>query len=1073
VKKSRDLPDTAARRAIVEDLDVNLFVEAAAGTGKTRSLVDRMREHVLRGTPIDRLCAVTFTVKAAAQLKERFQVELEKARSETADDELRQRLDDAISAIDRCFVGTIHSFCARLLRERPVEAGVDPEFVELDETQHLLLRSEAWERYKQKLFVESNPVLPELARNGIPLEVLRAAYECLAENPDVEAADPGRTEEPDFTTDRRRVDDFLASAAAALPPAEPVRGWDKLQKKVRSAVRLTRILDPRRGTSFAAVLERLDGSGDVTLNRWPDGGAARRLQLEFERLRDDVVRPALTQWREYLYPIALGAVVPAVAEFERLRREKGVLDFNDLLLSARNLLRDHPESRAEFQKRFTPVLVDEFQDTDPIQAEVLLYLTGADLQEKDWRRLAPLPGSLFVVGDPKQSIYRFRRADIETYERVKERVVASGGRVLELTANFRSSPEVCSWVNTVFGASFPASPTAEQAAYVALNAERRPVGDRSGAFQLEVPSVASKTRAAIALHDAVRIASWIRGALDTGFEVSGAGSAHAVQPGDFLLLFRYKKRMDLYARELEARGIPYEISGGGAFSESEDLADLLPLLETIVDPTDAVSLVASLVGPFFGIDDDTLYRFRRSGGRFHLFAPLPAGTDPRIERAFRRLGEAHELSRSLPPGAALAKIAESIGAIAYGGARELGGTRAGNLLKACAIARSLSARGESFGSIVRYLRELTVKSDAEEMSTRPGETRAVRLMTLHRAKGLEAPIVFLADPTGDRDSSVDWCVDREGDVPRGWLRVAERSERWGDREIARPAGWSDRESTETKFQDAEKTRLLYVAATRAADILVVSSGPESAKNPWRVLAGAATRPLPDVIRPLAAVPSAPTPDFARELAESDRERRARRKISAEAGYTVEQVTHLAHDRAASPFSFRTGHGMTWGRVVHRLLEALMKDDSLDVRAYAANLLAEEERPSTDLEEIVRIVEDVRSSPLWRRALVAKRTLVEVPFAIGDPGDASESSVPRVVQGAIDLAFEEESGWVLVDYKSDTIAGNLQELVDFYSPQIRMYRDYWEKLTGRPTRAGLYFVSTGEEVWPPLSKPPSR
>jgi len=160
--------------------------------------------------------------------------------------------------------------------------------------------------------------------------------------------------------------------------------------------------------------------------------------------------------------------------------------------------------------------------------------------------------------------------------------------------------------------------------------------------------------------------------------------------------------------------------------------------------------------------------------------------------------------------------------------------------------------------------------------------------------------------------------------------------------------------------------------------------------------------------------------------------------------------------------------MSWGRVLHRLLEALMKNASVDVRAYAANLLAEEERPATDLDEVVRVVEGVRSSSLWRRALAAHRQLVEVPFAL--EVDSSELGLPSdppetLLQGAIDLAFEEESGWVLVDYKSDTIAGNLEELVAFYSPQIEMYRRYWETLTGRPTEAGLYFVSTGQEVWP--------
>ena len=146
----------------------------------------------------------------------------------------------------------------------------------------------------------------------------------------------------------------------------------------------------------------------------------------------------------------------------------------------------------------------------------------------------------------------------------------------------------------------------------------------------------------------------------------------------------------------------------------------------------------------------------------------------------------------------------------------------------------------------------------------------------------------------------------------------------------------------------------------------------------------------------------------------------------------------------------------------------MRNASLDVRAYAANLLAEEERPATDLDDIVRVVDAIRSSPLWERALAARRQLVEVPFAIDVDSleiGVSEGSSRTVVVGAIDLVFEEDSGWVLVDYKSDTVRDNRAELVAFYSPQIELYRRYWERLTGRPTQAGLFFVQTGDEVWP--------
>ncbi len=159
--------------------------------------------------------------------------------------------------------------------------------------------------------------------------------------------------------------------------------------------------------------------------------------------------------------------------------------------------------------------------------------------------------------------------------------------------------------------------------------------------------------------------------------------------------------------------------------------------------------------------------------------------------------------------------------------------------------------------------------------------------------------------------------------------------------------------------------------------------------------------------------------------------------------------------------------MSWGRVLHRLLDALMRDDALDVRAYASNLLAEEERPAADLEEAVRVVEGVRASELWRRARAAKRRLVEVPFALTVPSadlGIADGPPETLLQGAIDLLFEEEDGWVIVDYKSDTVDGNAERLTDFYRPQLLHYRRYWEQLTRRPARAALYYIQPDRVEW---------
>ncbi len=614
------LPDAAARAAIREDLGTTMLVEAAAGTGKTASLVDRMVALVATGrTTVDRLSAVTFTIRAAAQLKQRFQNALEKALRGEKDEQARARLAEALGHLDSCFVGTIHAFGARLLRERPVEAGVDPGFAEMDDPEDGAARRAAWDRFAEELFLTADPLLARLIELQIKLNDLPESFKTVCENSDVEMPIGARVPEPDFSAARREVEAFLERAAATLPKEAPPGGWSDFEHAVRRAGRLRALLEAESGADFVQIL-RVLRSGAV------QKAAPAPLRKTFERLREDVIKPALAAWGEYVYPDVCAVLAEARERYRQWRRREGRTNFQDLLLCARDLLRDHPDVRTALFARFTPVLVDEFQDTDPIQAEILFYLTGSDPEEKDWKKLVPVPGSLFVVGDPKQSIYRFRRADIQIYDAVRSRIEANG-RLLHLSANFRSTPAVCGWVNRVFARSafFPKEGTGEQAAYVPLSATRKEDPAAPAVFRIETP--ASRADQPVAEAEASRIADFIASSVAKGER----------RPDDFLLLFRRRKFMTEYARALERRGVLCEIGGGKAFGASEELASLMPPLQALADPENPVPLLAALRGPLFGVDDEALYRFARAGGRFSFRAALPRETDPRIAQGDRDL----------------------------------------------------------------------------------------------------------------------------------------------------------------------------------------------------------------------------------------------------------------------------------------------------------------------------------------------------------------------------------------------------------------------------------------------------
>ncbi len=1047
------LPDEAARRAIREELDTTLLVEAAAGTGKTESLVERMVGLIRTGrAPVDRLSAVTFTIKAAAELSQRFQARLEGA-ARGARGEERERLVDALSRLDTAFVGTIHAFCARLLRERPVEAGVDPGFEEMEQPEDEVARQEAWERYAERLFASESPLLPRLSALGMRLEDLHDTFEEMCENEDVLPEVPPETPPPDFTAARRAIWAFLRRAEGNLPETPPPGGWSEYQDAVRRALRLESLLPADEPAAFVEVMDALDRARKKHREAGP-------LAVPYEALCRDVVSPALQAWREHRYPVAMAVVVPAVLDYAAWRRRQGRLNFQDLLLLARNLLRDHPQVRRDFQQRFLPILVDEFQDTDPIQAEILFYLTGRDTAERDWRAAVPLDGSLFVVGDPKQSIYRFRRADILTYGLVRDRIERCG-RVLRLSTNFRSTGRLCAWVNGAFHGPFPELATSEQAAYVPLEPHREE--GEAAVFRLDVRTATAAVLGVVE-QDSTRVARAIARAVASGVR----------RPGDFLVLFRNRKYMSAYARRLEAEGIPSELAGGGAFADSQELAALLPLLAALADPDDPVAWLAVLRGPLFGVDDEALYRFVRAGGRFTHRADPPGEADPRIARAVAFAREADGWSSTLPPAAAISRVCERLGWIAYAASRELGDSRAGNLLKALATARRFSAEGLDFAGVVAELTRMTRGGYIEEMNVEPGRRDAVRLLTVHGAKGLEASVVFLADPRNDRGRAPRFWIDREKDPARSHWQVSREGREFRVLPIAQPPGWEAMAEREKAFDEAEKTRLLYVAATRAREMLVVSTwrqGKGAAKGVWAPFDARLTAELAE--GPALELPGAVPPDFAAALAEFRAARAARLASCAKPTYAVASVTSLTHATASSekPAWESTGRGLTWGRVLHAVLEAAMRDEAAPLPLVAANALAEEERPAEELSEVLRVAEAVRSSELWTRARRAKRRLVEVPFALRVSPDeirlagAAGDTLDSLLQGAIDLVFEEDDGWVLVDYKSDAVTPeNREGLVRYYEPQVAMYSRYWERLTGRPTRAGIFFIQGGETVW---------
>lgn len=1055
-------PDQPARDAIRQRLDVTMLVEAAAGTGKTTNLVRRMVNLVLTGrASASTIAAITFTVKAAAHLREQFQRGIENAEAQRAQSDVEDSANLRAAAVNSPvgFIGTTHAFCARLLRERPVEAGLDPEFKEVDEAVSRAMTADFWNRWYDEKSIAGDRLIDEAKAAGLDRQTLRAAFEMIVGHPDVVMVSERRPR-PDLTSVVRELDAFLDRVEPHLPTDAHRDEPDEFEKLMVNLLRHRTRADLTDPFDQVALLDEADhGSRKPVQKRWPDKQIAKRLGLDYQEFVKNRLKPVLRAGREHVHGIALDLLRPAAAEFAEERRVNGTLTFEDLLVCARDMLRDHPNVRRYFQRRFTHVLVDEFQDTDPVQAEVLMYLTGAEVEERNWRKLHPGAGSLFIVGDPKQSIYRFRRADITTYLEVKKQIRESGGEVQQLFTSFRSVPAICTFVNDAFKTMFRADDVAKgwQAEHVDLTAfgEATP---RAGVFSLET---APGKNEEMARAEAELVGRWIRRQVEE----------KSLRWRDVLLVSWQTPRLGYYAHVFETLGVPYEITGSRAFKGLPDLRDVMPLLRAIVTPEDEVSIVAYLRGPLCGLDDDTLYNYRQSGGRFSAYS-APSAVNPafvKITRALQTIAESIEDAKANPPAAAIARLFDRLGLIPRAASADQPGTRAGNLMLALSIARDLSAVGEPLASIVESLESMLEDApDTGELDVDPSRVDAVRLMNLHQVKGLEAPVVFLIDPSNGFDFPVNLFVDRTGEESRGHFLVSRKRGQGPPTTIAQPVGWEAFEATEREFRRAEKMRLLYVASTRAMEMLVVGYRTQAGRirGAWSDLAERIRTRFP--VQPPAPEHPPPAPVRREDFEGSLDALQSQFTTAREPSYSVLPITKVAHASHVELVKAEEGlgKGTSWGRVLHRLFEALLRDESLDVRLYADNLLKDEERDPVEVSEVLRVVEAVRASSLWARVKAADERYVEIPFALTVPRRevGLDEDGDTLLHGTIDLVFREGERWYIVDYKSDSTEGRLDQLVEYYRPQVEHYAKFWSTVTRAPATAGLFFVDATVERW---------
>ena len=1079
--------DQDVRTRLRTEFETTFFVEAGAGTGKTSEIVLRIVGLTAAGRlAICGLAAITFTVAAAAELRARIREGLAVAAgAEDRSAAERERCERAAQAIDEASIDTIHAFAGALLRTYPLEAGLPPGFEMLNEIEQDL---EFEERFRAWFaVVDRDPAVSGLIRGAFLLGLRPADIRTLAhglhEHYDLlRPPAPAAPATPvDLIAASVRLGARLAELQALLRPemaSEPAAAAVEEQRFAGERLRAARTDDDAIRALRAAEDLRTTGRGDKKVWETTFGPGAGAVLSQLRDGLKEVKRDAhamLARRRQPMFAALQAALTLEVLRWSAERRRRGVATFQDLLTWARDLLRSNAEVRGRVQRRWTHLFIDEFQDTDPLQAELAFYLAadpGAD-PNADWRDVPLVPGKLCVVGDPKQSIYRFRRADIGLYERVRESVVGGGGAVVPLTQNFRSVPRVLEFVNTHYATAMVETPKV-QPAYTPLSAEPDDTGVGVRCFGEALD--ASQPEVWQAEADAV--ARSARAVVDGGWLVSdradGARVSRPARYRDLCVLIPSRTNLRRLERAFEREGVVYRIESGELIVATQEVRDVVSCLRAIDDPSDQVALVATLRSPLYGCSDEELLAWADGRGPLtYEYVPdvAPIGL---VRDALGGLARLHA-GRNERSVAALIEqlLAERMlvpAAFGQGRPREVWRRYRYLVDRARAFAETGRTSLRAFVDWIEGIEREQVRDVSPAVAE--DDEDAVRVLTVHGAKGLEFPVVILTG-WGSRLTRplAPVLADRATDRLEIGLGT-------GDERPWSTSGWLDAAKREKSAVKAENVRLSYVAATRARDHLIVSVCRKKKGADPQGEALAATAASLD-IQPMELTPSAvapvvespPDPRTPEEHAAAERAWLDGREavIEARSGLVLQTATGLAHELAAGPehpadaVPPRRGRGGTsLGRAVHAVLQTidLLTLAGLEVHARAQ---AEAEGIPARAVEVARLVRAAATLAPVREAATRGRFWREVP--VGGPIEGG------ILEGVVDLLYEDEHGdLVVLDYKTDDLARTeLDGRLERYRPQGEAYATLVERATGRRVSSVVFaFARLGE--WRALTRP---
>lgn len=1110
---------TPEQAAAIHTRDVSIGLSAGAGCGKTFVLTQRFLSQLEPGRhadPLSGIVALTFTERAAREMRDRIRTACQAKLASCPAEQVEHWLQ-IIRRIDSARISTIHSFCASLLRSHAVEAGLDPQFGLLDQAaSDALLRHAIDESLRELLAADDESCAQLVLHYGV--ERVRDQLRALVR--ERFQIDSARFQN---TTPEELAAAWLGQWRQRFLP-ELLQGWSA-SDEVRHLLRLLashQSTNPemrRRSSVLAAGLpaiptvdepaQQLESLRKACQVQGGGGKGAWDDEETYKAVRDalTVVRKSIDALRgtisldeaDVLAAAEIGLMAFHVMQhvgrrYDGQKQQNGLLDFDDLLLKTRDLLRDSSSVRNRAAAGIDFLMVDEFQDTDPVQWEIIRHLSGGGWQH----------GKLFLVGDVKQSIYGFRRADPRVFEDARNQLPERGR--LPLSVNFRSQPEILKFVNHLFAESMGAGYEPLQP-HVDKQLSPTPTIE----FLFSAPEneddkeTATQRRKRESDWIARRITAFLTDGVPRIRDETANGQPQPLRqarPGDVAILFRTLSNVATYEDALRQYGLEYYLVGGRAFYAQQEVFDLINLCRYIDDADDEVALAGVLRSPFFSLSDDTLFAISEAGGGLGNAmlsvrpSDLPESQKQQVGQAIRVLGELRSLKDRVPLVELLQRAIAETGYDAALLLEFLGPRKLANLRKLVEMAREFDRLGLfTLKDFVARLRDSVAQQTDEELAaTHPETSNVIRLMTVHQSKGLEFPIVFVAD--------MDW-------TKRGGAQFAHLDRELGPLlSMPRKRGIKPTNPAqvmhnliESRSEDEETKRLLYVAATRAADYLLFSAGlPAVGKvsSPWLTLianrfnletglprvdeTGAAGlfspeefpaikvahsapeveppqrqkgTPASNVVRFRELVENAEADELPETLAVIKPDRSLRKVFSVS---EIEEADAQLHNRAAAPTrpsgrlretDLDASQRTDLGTIVHEVLERV---DPRRHESISELLEQELEGVRESVRERLK-AEASACLEAWCRSGIpaelskARKLFREVDFYVRWQGSSSGAAD---IAGQIDCLFEtHDSRWCLLDYKTGRGTGDDAERVrQHYGIQLGLYALAARDLLGR-------------------------